>query len=82
MRSMSHRFAILLFVFGMLFGVVCAGTAFAVQTHMVNARGNLNAALNQLNAATPDKGGHRANAINLVQQAIQQVNLGIQAGAQ
>jgi hypothetical protein len=66
----------------MFFAVVGAGTALAVQSHMVNARGDLQAALNQLNMAVPDKAGHRVNAINLVNQAIGQVNAGIAAGAQ
>ena len=49
---------------------------------MHNAKTNLQGALDQLNAATADKGGHRANAIKLVNQAIDEVNLGIQAGAE
>jgi hypothetical protein len=40
----------------------------------------MNVAQNQLQIAAPDKGGHRVNAINLVQQAIDETNLGIQAG--
>ncbi len=81
MRLSLLRIPALLFVLGAFFGIACAGTAFAVQTHMANARGDLNSALNQLNMAEADKAGHRANAIGLVQQAIAQVNLGIQAGA-
>ena len=64
------------------FSVVGAGTAYAVQTHMVNARDDLNNAVNELQMAVPDKGGHRVTAINLVNQAIDQVNQGIQVGAQ
>jgi hypothetical protein len=64
------------------FSLLGAGTAYAVQTHMLNARDDLNNALNELQVAVPDKGGHRVNAINLVQQAIDQVNQGIQFGAQ
>ena len=64
------------------FSLLGAGTAYAVQTHMLNARDDLNNALNELQLAVPDKGGHRVNAINLVQQAIDQVNQGIQFGAQ
>lgn len=80
MRLTGNRLAALLFAVGMFFGVFC-GAALAVQTHMMNARSDLNSALNQLNAAVPDKAGHRVNAINLVNQAIEQVNLGIAAGA-
>ena len=64
------------------FSVIGAGTAYAVQTHMFNARDDLNSALNELQVAIPDKGGHRVTAINLVNQAIDQVNQGIQFGAQ
>jgi hypothetical protein len=64
------------------FSVLGAGTAYAFQTHMFNARDALQNAQNELQLALPDKGGHRVNAINLVQQAIDQVNLGIQFGAQ
>jgi hypothetical protein len=64
------------------FSFLGAGTAYAVQTHMFNARDDLNNALNELNAALPDKGGHRVTAINLVNQAIGEVNAGIQVGAQ
>jgi hypothetical protein len=64
------------------FGMFGASTAYAVQTHMFNARDALQNAQNELEIAIPDKGGHRVAAINLVQQAIDQVNLGIQFGAQ
>ena len=59
-----------------------AGTAFAIQQHMFNARDDLNNALTELQQAEPDKGGHRVQAIDLINQAIGQVNLGIQVGAQ
>ena len=64
------------------FSFLGAGTAYAVQTHMLNARDDLNNAVSELQAAIPDKGGHRVTAINLVNQAIDQVNQGIQFGAQ
>jgi hypothetical protein len=64
------------------FSVLGAGSAEAVQGHMFNARDDLQQALNELQQALPDKGGHRVDAINLVQQAADQVNLGIQYGAQ
>ena len=60
------------------FSVLGAGTAYAVQAHMVNARNDLQQGLTELQQADPDKGGHRDQAINLVQQAINQVNQGIQ----
>jgi hypothetical protein len=63
------------------FSFLGAGTAYAVQTHMFNAGDDLNNALNELRLAIPDKGGHRVTAIDLVNQAIDQVNQGIQFGA-
>ena len=45
---------------------------------MVNARNDLQQGLTELQQADPDKGGHRYQAINLVQEAINQVNQGIQ----
>lgn len=72
--------AALMFVFGILVGSVVAGTAQAYQSRMIAARANLYAARTNLNAALADKGGHRANAINLVNQAIGEVNAGIAAG--
>ena len=64
------------------FSLLGAGTAYAYQGHMFSARDDLQSSLNELQQAVPDKGGHRVNAINLVQQAINEVNLGIQYGAQ
>jgi len=78
MQISKLRLATLAIVFAIFFSVVGAGTALAVQGHMLNARSDLNSALNELNAATANKGGHRANAINLVRQAINEVNLGIE----
>jgi len=48
---------------------------------MANALDELTSAQSKLQAAWSDKDGHRVNAINLVDQAIGQVNLDIQAGA-
>ncbi|MCV7225340.1 hypothetical protein H7J73_04730 [Mycolicibacterium komossense] len=59
---------------------VGTGMALADQPHMQNALNDLDAAQNRLQIALPDKGGHRDAAINLVQQAISETNLGIQAG--
>ena len=53
------------------------GTAFAYQGHMWNALHALQNAREQLLVAVPDKGGHRDNAINLVNQAISEVQAGI-----
>ena len=64
------------------FSVLGAGTAYAYQEHMFNARNDLQQGLNELQLAEHDKGGHREQAVNLVQQAIDQVNQGIQWGQQ
>jgi len=66
----------------MLAGSLITGTAFAYQGHMWNALHALQNAEAQLQAATADKGGHRVNAIGLVQQAIAEVQAGIQVGAE
>jgi len=55
-----------------------AGRASAVQNHMVNARNHLKTAKEQLEVAVEDKGGHRANALRLVNEAIGEVNAGIE----
>lgn len=71
-------------------GEVRAGIAYAQrhnhassspdQPHMRAALAALKSALDNLNRADADKGGHRANAISLVNQAISETNLGIEAG--
>jgi hypothetical protein len=48
---------------------------------MLAAKGDLQAAANELNAAVPDKAGHRVKALDLVNRAINQTNMGIRAGA-
>jgi hypothetical protein len=48
------------------FSVLGAGTAYAVQFHMIDARKNLQQGPSDLQQAEPDKGGHRDQAINLV----------------
>jgi len=76
----SRLVAALMFVFGILVGSVVVGTAQAYQSRMIAARANLYSARANLNAAIADKAGHRAAAIDLVNQAIAQVNAGIAAG--
>jgi len=77
MKLKSLRLAALGLAFALGIGV---GTAAAYQGHMQNALSDLQAAAAQLQAAIPDKGGHRAAAIPLVNQAITQVQEGIAAG--
>lgn len=54
-----------------------AGVAVAQQAHMVNALSALQTAKAELAVAEQNKGGHRSNALNLVNQAIDEVNKGI-----
>jgi hypothetical protein len=61
----------------MLLGIVAIAGAMPDQPNMQAARGNLITARNELQRATADKGGHRANAIGLVNSAIAEVNAGI-----
>ena len=50
------------------------------QPHMDAALSFLKTAKSDLERSTADKGGHRANALNLVNQAIDEVKRGIEAG--
>jgi hypothetical protein len=50
------------------------------QPHMDAALSFLKSAKSDLERSTADKGGHRANALNLVNQAIDEVKRGIDAG--
>lgn len=54
-----------------------AGRATADQPRMQAAMVNLQQARENLQAAAPDKGGHRTKALVLVNQALQQVQAGI-----
>src|ERR1043166_2777002 len=65
----SSLFAILL--------LALAVSATPDQPNMQSAKVNLQNARANLIAATPNKGGHRAKAINLVNEAIAEVNRGI-----
>ena len=59
-----------------------AGTLFGTpdQPHMERAKDALESAKNNLERATADKGGHRAKALDLVKEAIDEVKKGISAG--
>jgi len=52
------------------------------QPHMTAALAALESAKNNLDHATADKGGHRAQAIDLIKEAIDEVKKGIDAGKQ
>lgn len=51
------------------------------QPHMQSALDHLKDAKSNLEKATPDKGGHRVKALELVNTAISEVNAGIKAGS-
>ena len=60
------------------FSLAGAGVAYAIQPHMISARDHLNQSMAELQNADPgDSGGHREQAIEMVQLAINQVNEGI-----
>ena len=55
-----------------------ATTASAYQGNMEHALAALFQALESLRQATPNKGGHRESAMDLIQQAVVQVQQGIE----
>ena len=55
------------------------GRATAAQPHMRLALDRLRSAKSELEVAEHDKGGHRANAVRLVNEAIREVRLGMEA---
>ena len=74
------------FFAGVLFTVVIMGSFNVLrevqaqpryQPNMEQALGNLHAARINLEVASPDKGGHRVRALELVNKAITQVRLGM-----
>ena len=64
---------ILLLIFGYLAGCATGGG----QPHMQAAMDNLRTARDELNAAESNKGGHRERAITLINDAMDQVQRGI-----
>jgi len=81
---MKLNFAHLLLAFALgimaTSGVLIQNAQAANQPHMVNALDNLRAARHQLEIAEEDKGGHRARAIGIVDNAIAEVKAGISVG--
>jgi hypothetical protein len=57
---------------------LAAGVAWGEQKHMQNALDHLQKAKEQLTQAKGDKGGHRANAMELIDKAINQVQKGME----
>lgn len=63
---------------GTLAAGIFAGRVLADQPHMQAALDALHRADKELDMAVPDKGGHRAKAIELVRHAMEQVEKGIE----
>jgi len=79
MTTISIRKAVLVSAFGMA-ATFAAGYAVAAQPHMQAALRALRNASGELNAALPDKAGHRVKAIQLTNDAIAETEAGIAAG--
>ena len=69
-----------LFIAGLVVGGFIAGYATAAQPHMFAALNALQTARAELAVAEHNKGGHRAVALQRVDEAINQVKMGIEAG--
>ena len=77
-KDSSRRDLLRLAAIGAAVTALSSKEAVAYQGNMERALEALHAALNSLRQATPDKGGHRAHAMDLVRQAIWQTQAGIQ----
>jgi hypothetical protein len=80
MQLVSRRLAAKNLIAAGAAGLAAAMLAEGQQPHMQAALRALNNAAAQLQQAEDDKAGHREKAIQLVSQAINQVQQGIQAG--
>ena len=76
MRRQLLIFALLVIV-TVIGGYVAGCASAAGQPHMNAALGELRAARAELDSAAADKGGHREKAIGLVDEAINEVQAGI-----
>jgi hypothetical protein len=79
MTSKSMRLAVIGTAVAMT-ASFAAGFALAAQPHMQGALQALRNSKAELEAALPDKAGHRVKAIGLVDEAIAEVQAGIVAG--
>ena len=79
--STRDRFVKAIVILAVAGGAFAAGLAYAAQPHMEAALNALLTAQTELKIAEHDKGGHRAKALDLVNRAIAQVQLGIAAGS-
>ena len=76
MKKVSRRTVLQVMVPATVAGLAIPASA-ADQPHMKSALNALRNAKQQLSLATADKGGHRAKAMELVNQAISEVEKGI-----
>jgi len=77
MKTTRSRIVVALLLCAVLVSGFLMGRASADQPHMQAALDHLRAAKGELEKAEADKGGHRAKAIALVNDAIAQVEKGI-----
>lgn len=77
MKTTRSRIIVAVLLCAVLVSGFLLGRASADQPHMQAALEHLRAAKGELDRADADKGGHRAKAISLVNDAISQVERGI-----
>ena len=77
-RAGLVRLAVVVLVAAVSFA---GGAVVAAQPHMTNALNFLQSARGELQVAERDKGGHRVNALRLINEAISEVQAGIAAGS-
>jgi hypothetical protein len=77
MNKLSRRSLLKTAVPGAVLGLTLGAHIEAQQPHMRAALQALRNAQRDLEKATPDKGGHRAKALELVRDAIDEVEKGI-----
>ncbi len=76
--NVSRRTLVVLGLAALLCAGIVVGRASADQPHMIAALDHLRAAKAELDKADADKGGHRVKAMQLVSDAIAQVERGIE----
>jgi hypothetical protein len=81
MRTIMKALVIAAITGAVAIPVAIAAETYAQQPHMTAALDHLKAAKKELEAAAPDKGGHRVAAIRMVDSAIVHVQEGIAVGA-
>jgi hypothetical protein len=74
-----HRLTGVAVAAGIAVAGFAGGLAVAAQPHMDNALSALQTAKNELQISDANKGGHRVNAMRLIDQAMGEVRAGIAA---